>query len=76
VFLIITECQFWYSVLGLIVGVLYMLCGVKLFLNGVTGSATWTIQIFGIESHISGALPGVVFGILGFLIIYVTRYYK
>ncbi len=68
--------QFLYSVLGLIVGVLCVLCGLKLFLNGVPGPTSWTIQAFGLKSYVSGALPGVVFAILGFLIIYVTRYSK
>lgn len=66
--------QFWYSVMGLIVGVLCVLCGLILFLRGVKGGTSWSIEVLGLRSHITGALPGVVFAIVGFLIIYITRY--
>ncbi len=66
--------EFWYAVFGLVVGVICVIAGLALFLNGVTGSTSWTARVLGAESKLSDAAPGVVFGILGFFIIYVTRY--
>jgi hypothetical protein len=66
--------EFWYAVLGLVVGITCVVGGLVLFLHGVTGSTSWTAKVLGAESQVSDAAPGVVFGILGFFIIYVTRY--
>jgi hypothetical protein len=64
----------WYSVLGLIVGAVCVLSGVVLFLHGVAGNTSWTASLLGLNSKITDAAPGVVFAILGFFVIYVTRY--
>jgi hypothetical protein len=66
--------EFIYGVLGLIVGVVCVVGGLILFLHGITGSTSWTAVVLGAESKVSDAAPGAVFGILGFFIIYVTRY--
>ncbi len=66
--------SFWYAVLGLAVGVICVSGGLALFLHGITGATSWTTKVLGAESQISDAAPGAVFGILGFFVIYITRY--
>ena len=66
--------QFWYSVFGLLVGTAFAAGGITLFIHGVTGSTSWTAKVLGLTSQVSDAAPGSIFGILGFFIIWVTRY--
>jgi len=69
-----TKYQFWYSTVGLVIGTLCVLSGVILFLHGVGGTTNWTTSVLGAKSELSDAAPGVVFGVLGLFIIWVTRY--
>jgi hypothetical protein len=63
-----------YSIGGLFLGILCVLGGVVLFLNGVTGSTNWTAKFIGAESKINDAAPGAVLFIVGLFIVFITRY--
>ena len=63
-----------YSLAGLILGLVCVVGGIVLFLNGVAGSTSWTAKMLGAESEISDAAPGAVLFIVGLFIVFVTRY--
>lgn len=69
-----TTYQFWYSTVGLIIGTICVLSGVVLFFHGVGGTTSWTTSVLGAKSQLSDAAPGVIFGVLGFFVIWATRY--
>ncbi len=59
---------------GSIIGFICILFGVVLLILGITGSVDWNIKTIGIESSLTNAAPGVVLIIVGFLIIFVTKF--
>lgn len=59
---------------GLIAGVAVILIGAILVILGATGNIGWTFKVPGMSSELSNASPGVVAMILGFLIIWTTRF--
>ncbi len=63
-----------YSLSGLILGLVCVIGGIVLFVNGVFGSTSWTAKILGAESNISDAAPGVILFIVGLFIVLVTRF--
>jgi len=65
--------NYYYSIFALVVGTVFMVSGFLLFLLGILGATDWTIKLFGLESRLIGSF-GIAFAILGFLIIFVTRY--
>ena len=66
--------KFIYSMTGLFLGLVSMLGGIALFLNGVVGSTSWTAKILGNESTITDAAPGAVLFVVGLFVIIATRY--
>lgn len=66
--------QLIYSIAGLVLGLVCILGGVALFINGVAGATSWTAKIFGAESQISDAAPGAILFIVGLFIVLITRY--
>jgi hypothetical protein len=66
--------KFIYSMTGLVLGLLCMIGGVVMFLNGVAGSTNWTAKILGSESTITDAAPGAVLFVVGLFVVLVTRY--
>jgi hypothetical protein len=66
--------QLWYSVLGLLSGILAIFAGTVLIGNGIAGHISWTSKLLAAESNISDAPPGVVLVVVGFMLVYVTRY--
>lgn len=66
--------KFIYSMTGLFLGLVSMLGGILLFLNGVSGSTSWTAKILGNESTITDAAPGAVLFVVGLFVIITTRY--
>lgn len=66
--------RFIYSMTGLFLGLVSMIGGIVLFLNGVAGSTSWTAKIIGNESTITDAAPGAILFIVGLFVIIVTRY--
>ena len=61
--------KFIYSMTGLFLGLVSMLGGIVLFLNGVAGSTSWTAKILGNESTISDAAPGAILFVVGLFVI-------
>jgi hypothetical protein len=68
------QYQFWYSVLGLIVGTICVVGGIILFIHGIVGRTSWTASVLGMNSQLTDAAPGSIFGILGLFIIWVTKF--
>jgi len=66
--------KFIYSMTGLFLGLFSMIGGIILFLNGITGSTSWTAKILGNESSITDAAPGAVLFVVGLFVIIATRY--
>jgi hypothetical protein len=69
-----TQYQFWYSVIGLIIGAVCVILGVALFFHGIIGSTSWTANIPGAKSELSDAAPNVIFAVLGLFVIWATRF--
>jgi hypothetical protein len=70
----LSKHQLLYSMAGLVVGAGCMLGGIVLFLNGVTGSTSWTAKLLGAESQLSDAAPGAVLFIVGVFVVLITKY--
>jgi hypothetical protein len=66
--------RFVYSMAGLVFGLICVIGGILLFLNGVAGSADWTAKILGGDSTITDAAPGAVLFVVGLLVVFLTRY--
>ena len=66
--------QLIYSLVALILGLACIVGGLVLFLNGVAGSTSWVASILGAKSELSDAPAGVVLFVVGFFIVFVTRY--
>ena len=63
-----------YSICGLFMGLVCIIGGIILLLNGVTGSTNWTAKLLGAETDISDAAPGTVLFIVGLFVIWISRY--
>lgn len=70
----LSKHQLIYSIAGLVLGLVCILGGVALFINGVAGSTSWTAKILGAESQVTDAAPGAVLFIVGLFIVFITRY--
>lgn len=70
----LAKYEFIYSVIGLVLGLVCVLGGIALFLNGIVGSTSWTAKFLGAESTITDAAPGVVLFIVGLYFVLITRY--
>ena len=66
--------KFIYSMTGLFLGLVSMIGGIVLFLNGIAGSTSWTAKILGNESTITDAAPGAILFIVGLFVVIATRY--
>lgn len=64
--------QFLYSIAGLLSGLLCVLGGILLVVNGFAGDGKWTAQFFGVT--VSDAAPGVVLFIVGVALVQLTRF--
>lgn len=69
----LADHEYAYGKLGLIVGVLCILGGIVLFLNGVVGNTSWTAKALGGESKISDTAPGGLLFFAGILVVWITR---
>jgi hypothetical protein len=65
--------EYLYARLGLWLGVLSIVGGVILGLNGVAGSTSWTANLLGLKSQVNDAAPGTVLFIIGLFMIWATR---
>lgn len=66
--------QFYYSIVGMVVGILFLLGGILLLLNGILGSSHFIASVAGGKLDISDAPPGIILAALGVLIIWFTSY--
>ena len=57
------------SIFNLIIGVLYLLSGMLLIINGIEGSASCVLKIVGVESQFWDAPIGIILCIIGGLIV-------
>lgn len=71
----IVRAKLIYSLSGLALGLVCILGGIVLFLNGVGGSSSWTARIFSAESIITDAQAGSILFIVGLFIVLVTRFW-
>ena len=72
--LALAKFELIYSIIGQFLGLICILGGVILFINGVAGSTSWTAKILGAESTITDAAPGAILFIVGLFFVFVTRY--
>jgi hypothetical protein len=70
----VVKNQFIYSIIGLVLGLICILLGAFLCYAGITGTSDWTIKLFGLESNLFKATPGVILFVIGFLVIWLTKY--
>lgn len=66
--------QFIASLVGLVIGLVLMILGAVLFLNGVTGSTSFVAEVLGLKGRLANASPGALLSLIGLFIIYVTRF--
>ncbi len=72
--LALAKFQLVYSTLGLILGLVCILGGIYLFIQGVTGEMNWSLKLLGNESDIVNAAPGAVLFIVGLFLVIVTKF--
>lgn len=70
----LSRMQLIYSILGLVVGVLCIIFGTYLYLNGAINNTKWIIDVMNIKSELSDAGPGAVLFVVGLLVIAITKY--
>lgn len=70
----LAKYELFYSIIGLALGLVCVLGGIGLFLNGVAGSTSWTAKFFGAESAITDAAPGAILFVVGLFFVFITRY--
>jgi hypothetical protein len=63
-----------YSILGLVVGIIFLGVGLILLLGGIGGSSHFVAEILGGKFEISDATAGLVCAVLGSIIIWVSRF--
>ena len=68
------KLHFFYSLVGLLLGLGCVLGGMVLCWHGVPGAASWSMKLIGAESKISDATPGVILIVVGLFVILVTRF--
>lgn len=69
------KLKFAYSVCGLVLGLVSIIGGCLLFLNGIAGSTQWTFKALGIaESNVTDAAPGAILFVIGLFVVIFTRF--
>jgi hypothetical protein len=63
-----------YSILGLAVGVFFLISGLLLLLSGIGGSSHFVATILGAKFDVADATAGLIFAVLGFFIVFTTKY--
>lgn len=69
---LVLRYQFCYSMVGLFSGLLCVVGGSLMILNGVIGNGSWSADILGM--HLKDAAPGVVLFVVGIALAQVTRF--
>lgn len=69
--------KFLYSTMGLVLGLISILCGSYLFINGIIiGSTQFSALIFGNKAQLTDAAPGTILFVIGLFLVITTRYGK
>ena len=71
---VLSKLQLFYSLMGLMLGVLCIIGGILLFLNGIIGSVSWSAELLGNSTELSDAAPGTVLFIVGLFIVVITKF--
>jgi hypothetical protein len=61
------------SVIGLFVGAAFLFVGLICMVGRLSGVTLMQLELWPIRCRIKTSLPGVVFAVLGLLVIYLTR---
>lgn len=72
--LAVIRYQFFYSLLGFIVGLACVMGGMVLFFSGIAGAVDWSIKIGNAESTLANGSPGIVLFIVGLFIVWISRF--
>ncbi|TXR54153.1 hypothetical protein [Reinekea thalattae] len=72
--LALARYQLIYSTIGLVLGLICVLGGIYLFIQGVAGEMNWSLKVFGNESVIANAAPGAILFIVGLFLVIVTKF--
>jgi len=72
--LTLAKYELIYAIIGQVLGLVCIVGGLGLFLNGIVGSTNWTTKIFGAESTMTDAAPGAILFVVGLFLVWVTRY--
>lgn len=70
----IEKHQFVYSILGLILGGVFVLAGVPLIVGGYGASTSFLMELLGSKIKMSDAVPGTILFGVGLGVMLVTRY--
>ncbi len=62
-----------YNIIVLIVGSIFIFKGYELVERGINGEIEWILKVFGSESTLRNASPGIFLVIVGFFIILFAR---
>jgi len=68
------KLKFIHSMGGQTIGLVCIVLGFALFMNGITGSTSWTTQLFGLRSQVNDAPPGILLALIGAIIIFITNF--
>ena len=65
--------QFIYSIVGLALGFVCVICGLVLFLHGIGGASSWTASVLGANSTATDVAPGGLLFVIGLFVVVATR---
>lgn len=68
------KLKFFYSVIGLIIGLCCIISGTILGLSGVVGHTTFAASIIGLNTQLTDAAPGVIVFVVGIFIVWITKF--
>lgn len=70
----LAKMEFYNSQIGKFLGAICIIGGVVLFLNGISGSSSWTAKFLGAESKLTEAAPGIILFVIGLFVVFISRY--
>ena len=72
--LALAKYQLFYSTIGLFLGLICIIGGVYLFIQGASGEMNWSLKLLGNESSIINAAPGAILFIVGLFLVLITKF--
>lgn len=61
-----------YSFLGLVVGLTFLAAGCFCMVRSASGRTNMNLTLWGLKLQVETSLPGIIFAVLGLLVIFVT----